>query len=51
MLPDLTPDILAENRAWMKQVGALDDTDTFKSGPPASRHRRPPYWQRTALLE
>jgi hypothetical protein len=29
MLPDLTPDILAENRAWMKQVGALDDTDTF----------------------
>jgi glyoxylase-like metal-dependent hydrolase (beta-lactamase superfamily II) len=29
MLPDLTPDILAENRAWMKQVGALDDTDTL----------------------
>jgi hypothetical protein len=29
MLPDLTPDILAENRAWMKQIGALDDTDTL----------------------
>jgi glyoxylase-like metal-dependent hydrolase (beta-lactamase superfamily II) len=29
MLPDLTPDMLAENRAWMKQVGALDDTDTL----------------------
>jgi glyoxylase-like metal-dependent hydrolase (beta-lactamase superfamily II) len=29
MLPDLTPDVLAENRAWMKQVGALDDTDTL----------------------
>jgi glyoxylase-like metal-dependent hydrolase (beta-lactamase superfamily II) len=29
MLPDLTPDMLAENRAWMKQAGALDDTDTL----------------------
>jgi glyoxylase-like metal-dependent hydrolase (beta-lactamase superfamily II) len=29
MLPDLTPDMLAENRGWMKQVGALDDTDTL----------------------
>jgi glyoxylase-like metal-dependent hydrolase (beta-lactamase superfamily II) len=29
MLPDLTPDMLAENRVWMKQVGALDDTDTL----------------------
>jgi hypothetical protein len=29
MLPDLTPDMLAENRAWMKQIGALDDTDTL----------------------
>jgi glyoxylase-like metal-dependent hydrolase (beta-lactamase superfamily II) len=29
MLPDLTPDILAENRGWLKQAGALDDTDTF----------------------
>ncbi len=29
MLPDLTPDMLAENRAWMQQAGALDDTDTL----------------------
>ncbi len=29
MLPDLTPDMLAENRAWMKQAGAIDDTDTL----------------------
>jgi glyoxylase-like metal-dependent hydrolase (beta-lactamase superfamily II) len=29
MLPDLTPDVLAGNRAWMQQAGALDDTDTF----------------------
>jgi glyoxylase-like metal-dependent hydrolase (beta-lactamase superfamily II) len=29
MLPDLTPDLLAENRAWMKQAGAMDDTDTL----------------------
>ncbi len=29
MLPDLTLDMLAENRAWMKQAGALDDTDTL----------------------
>ncbi|MBV8510187.1 MAG: MBL fold metallo-hydrolase [Xanthobacteraceae bacterium] len=29
MLPDLTPDLLAENRAWMQQAGAMDDTDTL----------------------
>ena len=29
MLPDLTPDMLAENRAWMQQAGAIDDTDTL----------------------
>ena len=29
MLPDLTPDLLGENRAWMKQAGAMDDTDTL----------------------
>jgi glyoxylase-like metal-dependent hydrolase (beta-lactamase superfamily II) len=29
MLPDLTPDMLAENRAWMKRAGAIDDTDTL----------------------
>jgi glyoxylase-like metal-dependent hydrolase (beta-lactamase superfamily II) len=29
MLPDLTADMLAENRAWMKQAGAIDDTDTL----------------------
>ena len=25
MLPDLTPELLAENRAWMQKAGALDD--------------------------
>jgi glyoxylase-like metal-dependent hydrolase (beta-lactamase superfamily II) len=29
MLPGLTPELLAENRGWMKQAGALDDTDTL----------------------
>jgi glyoxylase-like metal-dependent hydrolase (beta-lactamase superfamily II) len=29
MLPDLTPDMLAENRPWMQQAGAIDDTDTL----------------------
>ncbi|MBS0529173.1 MAG: MBL fold metallo-hydrolase [Proteobacteria bacterium] len=29
MLPGLTPDRLAENRAWMQQTGALDPQDTF----------------------
>ncbi|WOH82641.1 MBL fold metallo-hydrolase [Bradyrhizobium sp. BEA-2-5] len=29
MLPGLTPDVLAENRGWMKATGALDDSDTL----------------------
>ncbi|TPQ42356.1 MBL fold metallo-hydrolase [Bradyrhizobium guangdongense] len=29
MLPSLTPEVLAENRAWMKEAKALDDTDTL----------------------
>jgi glyoxylase-like metal-dependent hydrolase (beta-lactamase superfamily II) len=29
MLPDLTPELLAENRGWMQKAGALDDTDTL----------------------
>ena len=29
MLPSLTPELLAENRTWMKEAGALDDTDTL----------------------
>jgi glyoxylase-like metal-dependent hydrolase (beta-lactamase superfamily II) len=29
MLPGLTPELLAENRAWMKKAKALDDTDTL----------------------
>ncbi len=29
MLPSLTPEVLAENRQWLKAAGALDDTDTF----------------------
>jgi glyoxylase-like metal-dependent hydrolase (beta-lactamase superfamily II) len=29
MLPGLTPELLAENRQWLKAAGALDDTDTF----------------------
>jgi glyoxylase-like metal-dependent hydrolase (beta-lactamase superfamily II) len=29
MLPDLTPEVLAENRAWMKKAGALDDNDAL----------------------
>jgi glyoxylase-like metal-dependent hydrolase (beta-lactamase superfamily II) len=29
MLPSLTPEILAENRSWMKQAKAIDDTDTL----------------------
>src|ERR1700753_3388462 len=29
MLPDLTPELLAENRAWLKAANALDDTDTL----------------------
>jgi glyoxylase-like metal-dependent hydrolase (beta-lactamase superfamily II) len=29
LLPALTPDVLAENRAWMKAAKAIDDTDTL----------------------
>jgi len=29
MLPNLSPELLAENRAWMKKAKALDDTDTL----------------------
>ena len=29
LLPDLTPDRLAENRDWMKKAGALDDNDVL----------------------
>ena len=29
MLPDLTPELLTENRGWMKKAGAIDDTDTL----------------------
>ena len=29
MLPTLTPEVLADNRQWLKAAGALDDTDTF----------------------
>ncbi|MCA6110776.1 MBL fold metallo-hydrolase [Bradyrhizobium cenepequi] len=29
MLPGLTPDVLAENRAWMREANALDDSDVL----------------------
>src|SRR3954454_10580379 len=29
MLPGLTPEVLAENRAWMQNTGALDAQDTL----------------------
>src|SRR6267143_903526 len=29
MLPGLTPELLAENRAWMQKAGALDDKDVL----------------------
>lgn len=29
LLPGLTPDVLAENRAWMKEAKALDDQDVL----------------------
>ena len=29
MFPELKPEVLAENRAWMKAAGALDDSDTL----------------------
>ena len=30
MLPDLTPELLAENRAWMREAGAIDGDDVLK---------------------
>jgi glyoxylase-like metal-dependent hydrolase (beta-lactamase superfamily II) len=30
LLPGLTPERLAENRAWMRQAGALDDSDVLR---------------------
>jgi glyoxylase-like metal-dependent hydrolase (beta-lactamase superfamily II) len=30
MLPGLTPELLAENRAWMREAGAIDDNDVLK---------------------
>jgi len=27
MLPGLTPELLAENRPWMRQIGAIDEND------------------------
>jgi glyoxylase-like metal-dependent hydrolase (beta-lactamase superfamily II) len=30
MLPGLTPEVLAENRAWMQKAGALDDNDVLQ---------------------
>ena len=29
-LPTLTPELLAENRAWMREAGAIDDSDVLK---------------------
>ena len=29
MLPGLTPEVLAENRTWMREAGALDDNDVL----------------------
>ena len=29
MLPGLTPDVLAENRAWMREAKALDEQDVL----------------------
>src|ERR1700738_295883 len=29
MLPGLTPDVLAENRTWMRQAGAIDAQDVL----------------------
>lgn len=29
MLPALTPDVLAENRAWMREAKALDEEDVL----------------------
>ena len=33
MLPGLTPELLAENRAWMRDAGALDANDVLISVP------------------
>src|ERR1700741_4340159 len=30
MLPDLTPELLAENRTWMREAGAIDADDVLK---------------------
>ena len=30
MLPGLTPDLLAENRAWMQEAGAIDGNDELR---------------------
>ena len=30
MLPGLTPEVLAENRAWMQKAKAIDDNDVLK---------------------
>jgi hypothetical protein len=29
MLPGLTPDLLAENRPWLRKTGALDESDVL----------------------
>ncbi|HEY2210106.1 MAG TPA: MBL fold metallo-hydrolase, partial [Bradyrhizobium sp.] len=29
MLPGLTPELLAENRPWMRQIGAIDENDVL----------------------
>jgi glyoxylase-like metal-dependent hydrolase (beta-lactamase superfamily II) len=29
LLPDLTPELLAENRAWLKKAGAINDNDVL----------------------
>jgi hypothetical protein len=30
LLPALTPEVLAENRAWMQRANAIDDNDVLK---------------------
>jgi hypothetical protein len=32
MLPQLTSELLAENRNWLREAGALDDQDTLING-------------------
>ena len=29
LFPQLTPDLLAENRDWMRQAGAIDENDVL----------------------